>query len=230
MRDSREKIYNQYNSEQKIVDWHRLHEIEEQQYLILINEYLAEGTPEAQTAICNLVEQDGFIETFKTRNEMSYVINAINIYYREMDAGVSPTILDLADNIDGLISVINQVRFFIWELEYTDDETSGGMLCEYIQDMNISVQMLLYILPVASIDTYRVAMSLSDEFLRNKMYRYQLYVLYFVAERWPKDEKALCELACLYMRIGQHEMAQNCLEQIDHPGVLTERVRAEYGF
>lgn len=229
MRDNREKIYKQYNSEQKIADWHRLHETEERQYLKIINEYLAEGTSEAQTAICNLVEQERFLETFKTRNEMSYVINAINIYYREIDAGVSHTVLDLADDVDGLISVINQVRFFIWELEYTDDETSGSMLCEYIRDMNISIPMVLYILPVASIDTYRVAMRLSDEFLKKKMYRYQLYVLLFAAERWLGDENALCNLACLYVRVGEHELAKNCLEQINHPSVLTERVREAYG-
>lgn len=228
MEDNSDNRY-QYNSERRISEWHRLHEAEEQQYLKIINEYLSEGTLEAKEAICSLAEQDGFVETFKTRNEMSYIINAINIYYRELDAGVSPTVLDMADSVDGLIAVINKIRFLIWELEYTDDEMSGGMLCEYIRDKHISIPMLLYILDVASIDTYFVSMKLSCELEKKKMYRYQLYILLFVTERWTGDETALCELAHLYMCAGQDELAKGCLAQICHPGDLAERVRKEYG-
>lgn len=228
MEENKDNRY-QYNSEQRISEWHRLHEAEEQQYLKIIDEYLSEGTPEAKEAICSLAEQDGFVETFKTRNEMSYVINAINIYYRELDADITPTVLDLAHSVDELIAVINRIRFLIWELEYTDDEMSGVMLCEYILDKQISIPMLLYILDAASIDTYFVSMKLSSELEKRKMYRYQLYILLFVTEKWTGDETALCELTRLYMCAGQDELAKECLNQICHPTDMTERVRKEYG-
>ncbi len=218
-----------YNSENRILEWYKLHEIEEKQYLKKINMYLADGTTEAKQAICNLVEQDGFIEIYKTRNEMSYIINAVNIYYRELDTNEPSTILDIADSIDVLISLTNRVRFSIWELEYTEDEISAPLLCELIQNNHISVTMLLYILDATAINKYLVAMKLSDGFQNKKMYKYQLYILLFIVDRCRGDETALCELAQLYVRAGYNDLAKNCLKQINQPGSLTESVRREYG-
>lgn len=216
--------------ERRVIEWHRLHETEEQNYLHIIDGYLSQGTEEAKEAICNLAETGDFVEIFKTRNEISYVITAINIYYRELEADVVHTIFDKAHSVDELIRIINRIRFYIWELEYTDDETSAYMLCEYIQNMNISVVMLIYLLDIASLDAYMVSIKLSEALRSKHMYSCQLHVLLHALEQRPGDEAVLCELVQLYMKVGKTELAKECLEEISHPGMITERVRKLYGF
>ena len=217
------------NSENRILEWYKLHEIEEKQYMKKIDMYLADGTITAKQAICNLVEQDGFIDNFKTRNNMSYIINAVNIYYRELDANEQSTIFDIAYSIDDIISLTNRIRFSVWELEYTEDEESAYLLCDLIQNNHISATMLLYILDAVAINKYLVSMKLSDGLKNKKMFKYQLHILLFIADRYRGDETALCELAQLYLKAGYSDLARNWLNQINQPGSLTERVRREHG-
>ena len=217
------------NTAEKIANWHEMYEQKEQEYLDTISGYLKEGTPEAKKAICSIGEQEGFVDAFKTRNELSYVINAINIFYREEEAKLSPDIFDLADSVDELIAVMNQLRFCMWELEYTDDAQTVELLCDYISENNVSVYMLMHTVEAATINAYYVAMKLANELKKKKMYEYQLYVLLLAVGKCSGDEEALCELATLYASAGNLELARSCLEQIENPAIKTERVREQYG-
>lgn len=200
--------------EQEDIEWYRLHESEEREYIARINDYLREGTSESKGKICSLMEHREILDAFETRNEMSYIINAINIYYREMDAGVKHTIFDMVVCVNELIQIMNQVRFYVWELEFTNDEETGDLLCNFIEENNMSVQMLLYLMETAVLDRHLVAIKLSEIFKKKHMFKYELHVLLAAINIYEYDEIILRRLAEIYTQAGRDDLAKNCLQKL----------------
>lgn len=215
--------------EYEIAEWHRLHAAKEQEYLKRFDDWLAQGTGEAKQALCALAEQEGFIETFQQRSEMSYIINAINIWYRECDAGESPDIFDMAHSVAEIICSMNRIRFLIWELIFIGEEESEELLCGFLTEQRVSATMLLEVLDRAAPDRYQAAVKLAEVFGRRRLLRYQLRVLLYAAEICEGDETVLCALAELYMQAGRRALAQECVNQIKNASGEAERIRREYG-
>lgn len=200
--------------EQEDIEWYRLHESEELSYLQQINDYLREGTNESKEKICSLMERREILDAFETRNEMSYIINAVNIYYREIDAGVKHTIFDVVACVNELIQIMNQVRFYVWELEFTNDEETGDLLCNFIEENNMSVQMLLYLMETAVLDRHLVTIKLSEIFKKKHMLKYELHALLLAINTYESDETILRRLAEIYTQAGRDDLAKNCLQKL----------------
>lgn len=203
-----------------IKEWHDKYEILEQEALKLIDGYIAEGGEESYNAIYELFDSELPLEEFKTRNEMSYVINAVNIYCAEQEAGADIYIFDLADSLVGLINIMNQLRFLIWEMEFEQGAVAAGAaFCQYVKDSGASVQLVLHIVKNTAFDTYKAAMLLADGFEQEKQYKHLLYMLLLASEAKPGDEGALTRLAGLYCMSGNEQLANDCINSIDRAAV-----------
>lgn len=140
---------------QAVTEWNKRYSETEKQYISSVNKLIKEGTPDAYEKICDMFDgtegmsEDEIIATgkiplniFRGRTEMSYLIQAVNIYYREQAAGEAVTVFDHGDSLQDIIDVINQVRFLLWELEFFKSDEA---LVEYLERNKISAQMFLYL-------------------------------------------------------------------------------------
>ena len=89
-------------------------------------------------------------------NDFAFLLVAMEIYELERDAKVENHIFYLADTLTGLIEVIRQVKFLLWEIEFLGDEESGKLLIGYLSDVGISMPAFEYIIHISSCDKKRV--------------------------------------------------------------------------
>ncbi len=138
-----------------VIEWNKKYLEAERQYLSKADKLIREGTADAYEKICGMFEgTEGMsvdeiidagkipINIFKGRTEISYLIQAVNIYYREQEAGDCVTVFDHGESFLDVMDVINQVRFLLWELEFFKSDEA---LVEYLGNNNISASMLSYL-------------------------------------------------------------------------------------
>ncbi|MCM1295535.1 MAG: glycosyltransferase [Muribaculaceae bacterium] len=140
---------------QAVSEWNKRYLEAEKRYISRVDALIKEGTPDAYEKICEMFEgtegmsEEEMIATgkiplavFRGRTEMSYLIQAVNIYYREQATGEAVTVFDHGNSLQDIIDVMNQVRFLLWELEFfKSDEALVG----YLKSNKISAQMLSYL-------------------------------------------------------------------------------------
>lgn len=140
---------------QAITEWNKRYLEAEKQYISSVNKLIREGNADSYEKICEMFEgtegmsEDEIIATgkipiniFEGRTELSYLIQAVNIYYRELEAGDLVTVFDHGDSLQDIIDVINQVRFLLWEMEFFKSDEA---LVEYLGNNKISARMLSYL-------------------------------------------------------------------------------------
>ncbi len=89
-------------------------------------------------------------------NDFAFLLVAMEIYELEKTAKVENHIFYLADTLTGLIEVIRQVKFLLWEIEFLGDEESGQLLIGYLSDVGISMPAFEYMIHISSCDKKRV--------------------------------------------------------------------------
>lgn len=138
-----------------VIEWNKKFLEAEKQYINRVDKLIREGTADDYEKICGMFEgTEGMsvdeiiaagkvpLNIFKGRTEISYLIQAVNIYYREQEAGDSVTVFDHGDCLSDIIDVMNQVRLLLVELDFFK---SDEVLVEYVKNNKISHQMLSYL-------------------------------------------------------------------------------------
>lgn len=226
------KTVDYVDSRRKSIEtWNKKYAGIEKNFIQQVNGLLVEGTLAAYDRICGLFEDAENVDSedviasgripvseFKDRNDISYLINAVNIYYAERETGNTTTIFSQGSSLQDIIDVMRQIRFLLWEIEFSCDdaclEDSIQVLVNYVLEKNISVHALVYLLRTASIDKYKVCMSLADPFEKIGKYKYELQLLLLASENKAGDKAALTMLAELYGRAGRKDLADSCRGQI----------------
>lgn len=139
----------------KVLEWNKKYFDTEKKILSSVDTLINAGTSEDYKNVCEMFEyaanlsDDEIIaggkipvNVFKERNEMSYLIQAINIYYREQAAKVEVTIFDHGDKLADIVDVINEVRLLLFEFEFFKDDEP---LVTYVKNNKISHAMLSYL-------------------------------------------------------------------------------------
>ena len=94
-------------------------------------------------------------------NDFAYMIVMMEIYSLETEAGANSTVFDWADSLQGVIDIIRQIKFLLWEIEFLDDMNSVGLLLGYMNEVGVSMQALEYIIYISSYDKQKIVTALS---------------------------------------------------------------------
>ncbi len=216
--EERDKVYEYYFREaadfpqnmkdiEEIADWKQRYGESEKEAINTVNKLLDAGSLESKKEICKMFENKEFLDTYKFRKELSYVINAINIFYSEEEHNVKYDVFDSCKNLEELVEIINQVRFLTWEIEYADYEEAGDLLCQFITEKKLSPQMIKYIVDLASFNRYETGVKLAQVFKQNNMPVYELYSLLMAHDDRPNGKKGIAMLADFFDTVGQADKA-----------------------
>lgn len=124
----------------------------ERRIIANINADIAEGSKTAYDRIVSYFEDEELVREFETRQEMSYIMTAVNIYFRECAAGEKVVIFDHASSVDELMAVMNQIRFLAFEYQFLREEESLELLRQYVASQQISMQMLYMLMEHACVN------------------------------------------------------------------------------
>ncbi|MCM1295524.1 MAG: glycosyltransferase [Muribaculaceae bacterium] len=149
--------YSGFVEERKntILKWNEAYLPTEKKYIEKVDELIGTGTNASYAKICEMFEDTEDlsndeiisigkipIDIFREREELSYLIQAVNIYYREQAVEVEVTIFDHGDMLADIIDAINEVRLLLFEFEFFKEDEP---LVTYVKNNKISHAMLSYL-------------------------------------------------------------------------------------
>lgn len=209
-------------------EWYRNNREAEKKYISEINQMLESGTKEDKEKLLALFGNKGFIETYKSRNELAYMIIIMQIYKREIQSEEVRTILDMGKGIEEIRSKLLQLKFILWRLEFAKDIQGRELLIEFIQSNQTTPSMIEHTVLTSVNDKAGMLVELADIFLEQKMIRYTFAMLRYMDELQPENEEILCMLAELCGGVGNRQKAGEYLDRIKNPGKLAEGIRKKY--
>lgn len=215
--------------EKKEREWNRENKEKRKVYLEQIEQRLREGTAQAREELLKMFRNQDFIETYKSKTEMAYLIVIMQIYEREVQSGEVRSILDMGKSGEEIRSKLIQLKFILWKIEFAKDEQGKEMLLNFIRSNQITPDMVQYMVHTAAADKARMILELTDIFMEQNMLRYASRLLEYLNELSPGNETVLCMLAELCGSAGNSRQAMEYLERIENPGRLTEGLRKKYG-
>ena len=122
----------------------------------LAEECLDKKTVEAEKALIDYLSREELVKKIHENNEFCFVVIMMDILAKERDASINDNILKWADNLQGIIQVIRQVRFLLWEIEFLDSDEAVELLLGFKQDVKISTKALAHIIMISSYDRNKV--------------------------------------------------------------------------
>lgn len=109
-------------------------------------------------------EDKEVVEGLSENNEFAFMLVIMEIYNLEKNAGVKNNVFAWGQALDDVISIIRQVKFLLWEIEFLNDEESGQLLLGYLKENNISMVALEYLIYISSCDKAKVVNVLNKLF------------------------------------------------------------------
>lgn len=209
-------------------EWYRNNREEEKRYISEIGQRLESGTKEDKDKLLALFQDKGFIETYKFRNELAYMIVIMKIYEREIQLEETRTILDMGKGIGEIRSKLQQLKFILWRLEFAKDIQGRELLIEFIRNNQVSPSMIEYIVLTSVYNKTKMLLKLADIFVDEKMIRYAFGMLEYLNALQPENEEILCMLAEFCGCVGNRQRAREYLDKIKNPGKLAEGIRKKY--
>lgn len=142
--------------EQYRIAWEKKYGCQRDVAYELMEKCLREKSPETKHALWTFFENKELVKELSQINDFAFMVVIMEIYAMELEAGVTNSVFEWSDNLQGLIDVIRQVKFLLWEIEFLDDEESGQLLLQYIQKMGISMTAFEYLVYITSYDKKKV--------------------------------------------------------------------------
>lgn len=142
---------------------------EEDNILKKINYNLELGTKEARNVLTDMFRNEEFIKKYSQRNHIA-------------------CILDVVKSCEEVKSLIMQLKFILWRLEFKNELQAKEVLTDYILNRHLSPCMIQYMVCISNWDKNKVLIQLSNHFLDRNMYRYAYGMLHYLQERLPKEE------------------------------------------
>lgn len=104
------------------------------------------------------------IGVYNISEEISYLVQALKIYYRELTEGVKVTVFDHGKSLRDIMDVINQIRLLLWERIFLKHDEA---LVTYLKNNEISPQMVSCLEEICVLDEHASAIE-SDYHKINK--------------------------------------------------------------
>lgn len=97
-------------------------------------------------------------------DELAYISLYVLIYREETANGIRNTSFSLGNNTKELIEIFRQLKFFLWEFEFDNNEYSTKMMIDFIISNKISAEYLKMVVSTSSVNKNQVLTKLSNIF------------------------------------------------------------------
>lgn len=135
-----------------------------EQALNIANKCLKDKLSEDISKLQEIFNNEDTVKALANNNDFAFLLIMMDIYEMEKEANIENNIFFWGDNIEDIINIINQIRFFLWEMEFLGDSGSGKLLMAYISDVNISMTAFEYIIFISSCDKEKIVRAINKLF------------------------------------------------------------------
>jgi hypothetical protein len=143
--------------EQKKQEWAERYEELGKHYLAFAAARVEGGTTEDRNELIQAFQNPVFLKNFSEQSPFAELDAVINIYRKEVEAGIYPTIFDSTDSsIPALQEHLKGLKLALWRILFVGDEEEKDMLYEYIIKHQVSKVMLQYVISGIEIDSHKI--------------------------------------------------------------------------
>lgn len=161
---------------------------EEKNLLKKINQNLELGTQEARNELVEMFHKEEVQQKYGQRNQIAYMIVVMEIYEKERQMDEKITILDVVRSCEEVKSILGQLKFLFWRMEFKEEQQAKEILANYIINKKLSPYMIQYMVCISNWDKNKILIQLANFFLDRQMYRYAYCMLLYLQERVPGND------------------------------------------
>ena len=120
-------------------EWHEQYDALIDRKIEIFDKLLQMHSAESYALIEKLVDD---AMTAKWNTSYAWIIIFTQIYQAEKNAGEAWTLFDLADNLEDLIAIVQQVKFLLWEIVFLQEKESEELLRSVVAQYDMQPELL----------------------------------------------------------------------------------------
>lgn len=125
-------------------------------YKACVDKYLSNKSEYGVEKVIQLMQDGQIIDYLRPHSDLAMIIMITNIYKEEIAKNTKYRIFDQVSSSEDIIFVFQQLKFYLWEAEFYDEEETKELLKQFIIMYHISGIMLRYAVEIISYDKYRM--------------------------------------------------------------------------
>ncbi len=226
MQDIEDKKTEQWalEEEKREQEWQEAYGGKAGHYVQEINELLAQGTRESRCKIKGMFLEPSFFQHYKQVDIFAVMYVVISIYELEDAAGLTQTILEQSDTMEGLQDYIFRFRMLIYRMDFEIGAEVEKEFLGFIREHRMSPIQLGVMITTSAMRPLPLALKLEKLFEKYEMTQYLLFIWGFVEDHWKGNFRILSRMADFHLKSGNQEMAKHYQSSV--PG-LPEKWKAQ---
>lgn len=133
-------------------EWHAQYDALIARKIEIFNKLLQMHSAESYGLIEKLVD-DAMTENVAKRNtSYAWIVIFTQIYQAEKNAGEAWTLFDLADNLEDLIAIVQQVKFLLWEIVFLQEKESEELLRSFVAQYDMQPELLRNLVRISCLE------------------------------------------------------------------------------
>lgn len=167
-------------------------------YLSRINALIADKSVSSMMQFIRIFGEPGVLEYYvPASQEFNYAHVIANIVVDEVQKRKTASFFMQGNSIEELIRVIQQIKFFLWEIEFECGTDAEMRLCEYMSLRKITPEAMSMIIFTGGMDKKKCYLTLACLYLEHREAEYARCILRYGIERLPEAE----ELTVMYQQL-----------------------------
>jgi tetratricopeptide (TPR) repeat protein len=183
-------------------------------YLAKIDGLLAEGSSESRMKIKDMFGDREFFEHYKQVDAFAIMFVIMSIYELEDARGVSPTILEQADTVEGLLDVFFQFKMILYRLDFNVGRETRAEFLSFLKEHSVSTNWMGVMLTTSVLRPLTMALKLEKIFDDEGLQQLWLSILLFLQEYLPGNYRVTARIAAIYRENGQTVAAEGYQKRI----------------
>lgn len=193
-------------------------------YLGKIDNLLAQGTRESRMQIKAMFMDREFFEHYKQVDAFAMMFVIMSIYEMEDARGISPTILEQADTVEGLLDVMFQFKMILYRLDFGVGQETRTELLSFIKERSVSSTWMSVMLTTSVFRPLTMALKLEKIFADEGLQQLWLSILFFLEEYLPGNYRIIARIAAIYRENGRPKVAADYQKRIPE---IPEKLQAQ---
>lgn len=167
-------------------------------YLRRINALIADKSVSSMMQFIQIFGEPGVLEHYVPASlEFNYAHVIANIVVDEVQKRKTASFFMQGNSIEELIRVIQQIKFFLWEIEFECGTDAEMRLYEYLSLRKITPEAMSVIIFTGGMDKKKCYLTMACLYLEHRETEYARCILRYGIERLPEAE----ELTAMYQQL-----------------------------
>lgn len=132
-------------------EWNRVYDELIVRKIDMFNKLISMHNIECYNLVEQLLDDNMTIQVEERNTNYAYMIFFLQIYRAEKKKGEKKFVFDCGDSLEELIAIVQQLKFYIWEIEFLHEREAEDLLKQFVIQYDIQGELIRHIILLGSI-------------------------------------------------------------------------------